>query len=178
MLYKISKLMLLSSCPIQVRAARRTSRKACLAGGIPNRTVWQATDERLLIWIVDDNTSIRIRWFGFRIEAYASAPGISVRRRAIMLSSRFLALRLNHPWPDALISPLEWPPLVPAYCCISPDSRLPFHVAPATVTFNANCSSAAYTSSVSPWLMFPRKNSSASGSSRNFSTARRIGRAP
>jgi hypothetical protein len=56
--------------------------------------------------------------------------------------------------------------------------RLPVHVAPATVTFNASCSSAACTSSVSPCWMFPRKNSSASGSSRNFSTARRIGRAP
>jgi hypothetical protein len=31
-----------------------------------------------------------------------------------MLSSRFLAPRVNHPWPDALISPLEWPPFVPA----------------------------------------------------------------
>ena len=56
--------------------------------------------------------------------------------------------------------------------------RLPVHVAPATVTFNASCSPAACTSSVSPCWMFPRKNSSASGSSRNFSTARRIGRAP
>ena len=123
-----------------------------------------------------------IRSFGFRIEAYASARGISVRRRAIALSSRFLAPRVNRPWPDALICSLEWPPFVPAGCCISPDfladSRLPFHVAPATVTFNASCSPAACTSTVSPCLMFPRKNSSASGSSRYFSTARRIGRAP
>jgi hypothetical protein len=58
------------------------------------------------------------------------------------------------------------------------DCRLPLHVAPATVALNASCSPAACTSSVSPCLMFPRRNSSARGSSRYFSTARRIGRAP
>ena len=111
-----------------------------------------------------------------------SRPINSVRLRATMLSSRFLAPRVNHPWPDALIRPLEWPPFVPACCCITrdflADSRLPVHFAPATVTLNASCSPAACTSSVSPCLMLPRRNSSASGSSRYFSTARRIGRAP
>ena len=68
--------------------------------------------------------------------------------------------------------------------CISAQPRLlsgphlPVHFAPATVTLNASCSPAACSSSMSPWWMFPRRNSSASGSSRYFSTARRIGRAP
>ena len=47
-----------------------------------------------------------------------------------------------------------------------------------STTWNASFVPAAVTSSVSPALMPPRSNSSASGSSRNFSTARRIGRAP
>jgi hypothetical protein len=46
------------------------------------------------------------------------------------------------------------------------------------ITLNSNFSTAPCTSRVSPALILPRKSSSARGSSRNFSTARRIGRAP
>src|ERR1700737_3838388 len=58
----------------------------------------------------------------------------------------------------------QWhPSLRRAAGCITPgflaDSRLPVHFAPATVTLNASCSPAACTSSVSPCLRFPRRNS-------------------